>query len=188
MSLAQLKRLVPPPRQPREAGSLAEWPAVEQKLGIALPTDYRDFILTYGTGQFANFYNIYNPFSVSEWINLRACVERVCKAEREFKREWPDTVPYKIFPEQLGLLPWGGDDNGNYYFWLTDGPADSWMVVSNEERGEGFREYGRCMTDFLFEILTGKIDILAGDSLRDEDRVFTPWDVTAKKEGSEGMS
>jgi SUKH superfamily protein len=178
VSLLQLKQLITPPPRPLEAGSLAEWSAVEQKLGLSLPVEYRDFILTYGTGQFANFYLIYNPFSVSEWVNLHACVERVCKMEREFKREWPEMVPYKIFPDGPGLLPWGSDDNGNYYYWLTEGPADSWQVVSNESRGEGFREYGRCMTDFLCGILTGEIEALAGDYPESKDRMFKPIDVT----------
>jgi hypothetical protein len=186
MSLSQLKQLVAPPSRPLETGSLREWPSVEQKLGILLPIDYRDFILTYGTGHFANFYGIYNPFCVSEWMNLQACVERVCKSEREFKRNWPHLVPYNIFPERSGLLPWGADDNGNYYFWLTDGPADSWMVVSNEVRGEDFREYGRSMTDFLYGVLTGKIDALAGSYPQKEDCVFTPWDAIAKTKAPEG--
>jgi len=181
MSLLKLKELVAPPPRPFEAGSLAEWPAVEQKLGLSLPVEYRDFILTYGTGQFANFYLIYNPFSVSEWVNLHTCVERLCNTAREFKRDWPETIPYQIFPDRRGLLPWGGDDNGNYYYWLTEGPPDSWQVVSDEGRGEGFREYGRCMTDFLCEILTGKIQALAGEYPRNKDRVFRPFGVTKKK-------
>jgi len=181
MPLLELKKLVHPPLRPLEAGSLAEWPAVEQKLGLALPTDYRDFILTYGTGQFANFYMAFNPFSVSKWVNLHSSIERVWKAEREFKREWPQMVPYAIFPDCPGLLPWGRDDNGNEYYWFTEGEPDSWQVISNEGRGEGYREYGRCMTDFLCEILTGQIEALAGDYPSEEDRVFQPFDVTKEK-------
>jgi hypothetical protein len=179
MSLLHIKALVPPPSRPCELGDIKNWPAVEEKLSLSLPTDYRDFVLTYGTGLFARFYIIYNPFSTSEWSNLEICVERLCSQEREFKRDWPDRVPFPIYPECPGLLPWGGDENGNYYYWLTDGRPDSWQVVSDEVRGEGFREYGRCMTDFLCDVMTGKIEALAGDYPKDEDRIFEPWKKSA---------
>ena len=177
MSLIKLRELVAPPPQPLEVGDLAEWPTVEQRLGLPLPSDYRDFILTYGTGKFANFYCVYNPFSISEWVNLHSSIERLCKIERELKRDWPNTVPYQIFPDRPGLLPWGCDDNGNYYYWVTEGVPDSWHVVSNEVRGEGYREYGRCMSGFFCDVLTGKIQALAGDYPQKEDRVFEPFDV-----------
>lgn len=178
MSLSNLKELVAPPTQPIEAGSLNQWNTVEERLGLSLPSDYRDFILAYGTGQFARFYLVFNPFSISEWVNLFTCVKRLCNAESEIKRHWPDTVPYRIYPERPGLLPWGCDENGNYYFWLTAGPADTWQVISDEVRGEGFREYGRCMTDFLHDVLSGKTKALAGDFPQDDDRIFEPLDVT----------
>jgi hypothetical protein len=178
--IRKIKELVPPPIRPFELGSLEQWQTVEQKLGLSLPSDYRDFVLTYGTRSFARFYTIYNPFSSSEWANLHICIERLCKIAREFKRDWPETVPYQIYPDRPGLLPWGGDDNGNYYYWVTDGPPDTWQVVSDEVRGEGFREYGRSMTDFLSEVLTGKIQALAGDYPRDEHRIFKPWGTDGK--------
>jgi hypothetical protein len=174
--------LVRPPRKPLEAGNLTGWPAVEQKLGTPLPTDYRDFILTYGTGLFASFYLIYNPFSVCKWLNLHQQVERLCGEERAFKREFPEVVPYRIFPERPGLLPWAGDENGNYYYWLTEGPPDSWMVISQEGRGEGFREYGRCMTDFFCDVFTGKIEALCGEYPETEHLVFEPIDNRGKSE------
>ena len=163
MSIHKLKSLVPPPTRLFEVGNIDQWQAVEQKLGLVLPADYRDFVFTYGTGLFAEFYRVYNPFAVDEWMNLSASIERDCGWVRETKRDSPSRVPYPIFPEPSGLLPWGNDENGNYYYWITSGSPDSWLVVSDELRGEGFREYGRCMTDFLCEVLTGKIEALAGD-------------------------
>jgi hypothetical protein len=177
MSIGKLNALVPPPVRPSEAGSLEQWRVVEQRLGLALPSDYREFIFAYGTGRFAQFYRVYNPFSASEWMSLFPSVDRVCKAAREIKRDWPEDVPYPIYPERPGLLPWANDENGNDYYWLTDGPPDTWQVYSDEVRAEGFRQYGRCMTDFLCEVLTGKIQALAGDYPRDSHRVFETWSV-----------
>jgi hypothetical protein len=175
MSIHKLKSLVPPPTKPFEVGSIDQWRVIEKKLGLVLPADYRDFVFTYGTGLFAELYRVYNPFGVTKWTNFSASIERACGWIRETKQDWPSRVPYPIFPEPSGLLPWGNDENGNNYYWITSGSPDSWLVVSDELRGEGFREYGRRMTDFLCEVLTGKIEALAGDYPRDGHLVFKPF-------------
>src|ERR1043166_334357 len=175
MSVLKLKKLVPPPSRPFELGTIEQWTSVESKLGLSLPCDYRDFVLTYGTGLFAGFYIIYSPFTVIKAANLCAQIETVCQQDRDFKRDFPEAVPYQIYPERPGLLPWGGDENGNYYYWLTDGAPDSWKVISDEVRGDSFQEHGCCMTDFLYDVLTGKIEALAGDYPNDQYLHFESW-------------
>jgi hypothetical protein len=106
---------------------------------------------------------------------LHPSIQRTCAGIEEIKRAWPAHVPYAIYPSVPGLLPWGNDENGNDYYWLTNGSPDVWSVVSDEGRGEGFREYGCTMTEFLVSVLNGKIQALAGDYPTAEDRVFEPW-------------
>jgi SMI1-KNR4 cell-wall len=175
MSIETLKKLVPPPPRPSEVGTIEEWQAVERQLGLVLPSDYRGFVFTYGSGLFAGFYRVYNPFAASKYSALYSSIERVCSGEREFKRDWPERVPYSIYPEQPGILPWGNDENGNNYYWLTDGSPDTWAVLSDEVRGEGFREYGCTMTEFLTNVLEYRCKALAGDYPTDKDRVFKAW-------------
>ncbi len=176
MAIEQLKKIVPPPQRPFEVDSLENWQEIEQKLGLVLPSDYRDFIFAYGSGLFAQFYRVYNPFASSEWTALEASIKRICNAEREIKRGFPDCVPYQIYPEEAGIVPWGNDENGNEYFWLTHGAPDTWLVLSDEMRGEGFREYGCSMTEFLTRVLLGQIEALAGDYPTEENLVFEPFD------------
>ncbi len=123
MAIAELKELVPPPATPFEVGTLAQWREVEAELGTALPRDYRDFVFAYGSGLFAGLYRVYNPFAASEYIALVAQGRRVCGYNRESRRSYPERFPYPYFPEPGGLLPWGNDENGNDYFWLTEGPV-----------------------------------------------------------------
>ena len=175
VSIARLTAMVPPPRRPFEVERVDRWRTVEVKLGLTLPTDYQDFIFAYGSGLFARFYRIYNPFAASELTNLATSIDRVCRALNEIKRDWPEQVPHSIYPDSPGLLPWGNDENGNDYYWLTLGPPNTWHVVSDEVRGEGLRHYECNMTDFLSDILTGKITALAGDYPHDQDRIFKPW-------------
>jgi len=182
VSIELLKKIVQPPNQPTDVGSLEEWKSVEQTLGLTLPSDYRDFIFTYGSGLFAQIYIVYNPFAKPEHVScLPTSVEKVCQWEREFKKEAPGCVPYKLWPEIPGLLPWANDDMGNEYFWFTEGSPDSWKIISNEVRGEGYREYGCRMTEFLCGVLTGNIQALARDYPRDEHKVFKVWETKNAK-------
>src|SRR5438128_2571968 len=131
MAIAELKKLVPPPATPFEVGSLAQWREVEAELGTRLPRDYRDFVFAYGSGLFAGLYRVYNPFGADEYMALVTQGRRVCGYNRESQWSDPKRFPYPYFPEPGGLLPWGNDENGNDYFWLTEGPPTKWVVVQD---------------------------------------------------------
>jgi len=60
MALHELIRVLPPPTHPHDTGSLAEWAAVESRLGIVFPSDYKDYIRAYGSGAVDTFV-ILNP-------------------------------------------------------------------------------------------------------------------------------
>jgi hypothetical protein len=152
--------LVPPPANPNQIGTLDEWRAVERELGLAFPTDYQEFVLTYGTGMFATEYAVFNPFAGTKYLQR---VRYLCEIEADFRRKFPNRVPYAVYPEPGGVFLWGNDQNGNYYGWLTAGPPDRWPVVTNEVRGHGYREHGCSMTDYLAGVLRGQIDPLIGD-------------------------
>jgi hypothetical protein len=49
--LEQLIALVPPPEAPVHAGSMADFVAIEDKLGSRLPIDFKRLITTYGKGE-----------------------------------------------------------------------------------------------------------------------------------------
>jgi hypothetical protein len=174
MSIAHLKRLVRPPALPTDVGSLADWRLCEQRLGVILPSDYRDFIFTYGTGLFARFFRVYSPFANGA-MSLYSSVQDTCKWRRETKRDFPDRVPYPIYPERPGILPWGNDENGHDYYWLTRGKPDDWIVLADEVRGGGFSEHDCSMTEYLAGVLLGPIEPLAGDPFTEEDRTFKPF-------------
>lgn len=48
--------LLEPPKRP--VGAPFDWPAVEQRLGSALPQDYRRYCDAYGHGGFAAFWSL----------------------------------------------------------------------------------------------------------------------------------
>jgi hypothetical protein len=64
MSLHQLIEMVKPPLAPVEPGSSDKWVYIEQRLGTALPGDYRVYIASCGTGSFDDFVIPFTPSSV----------------------------------------------------------------------------------------------------------------------------
>ena len=172
MAIDGITSLIAPPPVPKQVGTVADWQVVERELGIVLPSDYRDFILSYGTGQLANLYSVWNPFRGSEFIEQ---VRLVCRCEQEFQKQFPHRCPYAIHPQRPGFLPWGTDENGNYYGWLTEGPSDKWPVLSNNVRGHGYKLYRLTMTEYFAAVLRGEILPLASDYPCSDDLVFTPW-------------
>jgi hypothetical protein len=172
----ELAALVPPPAKPAETGAGLKWADVEKKLKTPLPADYKSFIEAYGTGKFANFYFVYNPFSEADSYNLRDNVKRLREDYKILRADEPENCPYPIYPSKAGILPWGNDENGNNYFWVTKGTPDEWLVVADNCRGLGFIEYDCSFSDFLGGVLKGEIKPLSsGEYPRPSDRVFTPY-------------
>ena len=169
-SLKKLLKLVPPPAKRVEASG--DWPGVERGIGTKLPTDYRQFIEAYGSGQFGKFYWVYNPFTSADRTNLLVRVKELCARYQKDHEENRRRFPYAAHPVKPGLLPWGHDDNGNFYFWFTEGEPDKWVVLSDESRGRGFARHEVNMSGYLLGVMEGRITPLAGDYPRKNHRVF----------------
>jgi len=154
--LSKLTEIVPPPKKPKGVGTAAQWSKAESELGISLPDDYRQFIETYGSGLFAGFYVIYSPGEKSPYSNL---VKRQKLMQPIYESH--EDRPYAVHPERPGLLVWGADENGNYYYWLTKGTPDKWTVVAEHGREEEFDHHKCSMVKFLLGVQQLKIRALA---------------------------
>lgn len=159
-SLDRLIAIVPPPANPVAPGSPQEWLAVEEELGCRLPEDFKDYTITYGAGQWVNFFGILNPFykwkhpqanqSWREWRQMRLSFLD------EWQTEHPERVaPFRRYPAPEGLLAFGYDDNGGTLCWRTSGPPDGWEIICLDSHLS--REYDRFkvpLTTFLSDLLT----------------------------------
>lgn len=121
------------------------WDALFLELGTRLPDDYIDFVNQYGPGEFGGFVVVSTPLAGSRrW--------RLTSSEQKLANEFPtsfmlmrdinrlkqsisntDVFEYPLYPSTSGLLPWGGDFNGNIYCWETVGAPNSWPVVVIED-------------------------------------------------------
>lgn len=159
MSLAELLKVLPPPSNPHCAVSdPVQWQAVGAKLGTRLPTDYKDFIGTYGTGTIGDFITIFSPFSPFTGINLAWNVRHILEWERELQRNIQGYFPLPLFPESDGLLPFGSTYNGDTLFWQTQGEPDNWTVVTKKVRSEHYEMYSMNLSGFLVQLLVKNPD------------------------------
>lgn len=159
MALSELTKVVPPPAKPKKVPKAPRWDLIEKKLGTKLPSDYRAYCEHYGQGLFGNFAFVYTPFTgddsalVPEALGTAAILRDLKESEGD------QQVPYDIYPDSPGLLLWGGDQNGNRYYWLTKGARNKWPVVVLESRGPRSQQFDMPMTTFLAKALAKAIRV-----------------------------
>lgn len=157
MSIENLSSVLSLPEAPIERGHTDRWPAIEQGMRIRLPQDYKDYVDAYGTGYIAEFIWIFNPFSEKASLNLKEQMHPRLSALQEIKRQLPNDVPYRIWPELGGLLPVGATGNGDCIYWLTAGNPTQWPILVNESRGPDWATFEMPLTEFLTGILRREI-------------------------------
>ena len=81
-----------------------DWTAVEQRLGTALPDDYKQIAEIFGCGAFNEYLQIYVPDAQLISYDLVRTAEQLAKSVRDHNRKTYE--PYSIHPEQGGLLGW----------------------------------------------------------------------------------
>lgn len=174
MTFVSLCKILPTPAAPIEVGRVEEWPEIERVVGTMLPSDYKQYINTFGTGCIGNFLWPFNPFSENKHLNLVEQISVSLEALKVLKEKWGDRqCPYPLYPESGGLLPWGITDNGDILFWFTVGHPDDWPIVINEARAPVYEKYEESMTSLLSKLISGEIvsDIFPDDFL-DRDALF----------------
>lgn len=161
-----------------------EWSRLEQELGIAFPPDYKEFLAQCGPGEIKDYLTIVSPFI--DGPNLQQLLAFETR-RRNFvlegnPEETEGMFPYRIFPEPKGLLPWGRDNNGGTYYWLTSAapPAD-WDVAEFQDNEWG--EYSGTMSEFLQDVFDGTYQSVAMGTPHGPDDpggphspwLFVPW-------------
>lgn len=156
MSIQDIVSIMPPPASPFEVLTQSDWPIVEERLGTALPDDFKEFIEVYGTGAMDKFLWIFNPSSANENMNLIDQAKIQLNVLSEL-RSYGETVPYDLFPAQGGILPFAITDNGDVLFWQTIGKPNDWTVLVNESRSPDWVSYAMPMGEFLLGILSHRL-------------------------------
>lgn len=137
--LEQLADLLPPPAE-EIAGP--PWERSRREVGFDFPSDYRAFVDRYGGGYLEEpdslRFSVYAPSSVPRrpgqpvgfegFVSWHAS-EFASIFEDADELDWGGTV-YPLYPAPGGLLVWGANEQGDVFWWLTEGDdPDAWPVV-----------------------------------------------------------
>jgi hypothetical protein len=157
--MVSLLQFFPPPAHPQETGTPKTWEKLEARLGIALPSDYKALIDAFGTGTFADFITVFNPFAQNESLNLLYALDTLHQANQKTRiisdPIWSALRPFELYPAPQGLLPWGCTANlGEYFFWQIQGPPQSWETIFYLLRSGEYEVWKYPMTEFLYRLFT----------------------------------
>jgi hypothetical protein len=169
----QLLSLVPPPDVPFDAPKHEDWELIESQL-TRLPTDYKRFLETYGTGSFCNFFTIFNPLSRHEPVNLLAQATRIREDYLSLREALPDQFPHEFFPTSGGLLPAGVTAGGCTIVWLTTGDCDDWTVGVLSDSVPRIHDSNLGLVAWLVALLRGEIKSRYFPDIATEPLTFTP--------------
>lgn len=143
--------------RPRADIVYIDWASDEARLNTALPDDYKAFVASYEPNV-DDFLWILHP-STNKNLDLVTQAEEQVAAQRTMRGTQPREVPYPLYPEPGGLLPWGVTDNGDVCFWITNGDPSRWVVAINESRGPEWYEFPASMTEFVFALLAQEVRV-----------------------------
>lgn len=155
--LAELEALIPPTRH-----SLSEhdWTAIEQRLRLRLPADYKRLVEAYGLGSFDRFIWILQPTETNQHLDLfrqrktRLDALRVLQADGEVS-------PFGIEADHEALVPWAITDNGDVCYWVTDESKEpeEWTVAVNEARGPRWETFEGSASAFLLGVISRSLGV-----------------------------
>lgn len=156
--LDELATLVTVPKTP--VGTTGDWESVEQRLGIRLPNDYKQFVRLFGACTIGELISIHVSSPFSRLNCLDAHIEGTGNGYR-LMRKLDCALPFPVFPEPGGLLAWGNTDNGDYLNWLTIGDADNWPIVV--WLSGDFERYEMGIVKFLAEVVSQRLRLFTSD-------------------------
>lgn len=157
MSIHRLIEVLQPPSSAAHCGSLADWGSIVARLGTRLPTDYMEFVGRYGAGVIEDFLRIFTPFHPR--VGLLSAGFEWLGALNQIKRSDPAAVPFPLYYEPSGVLPFGNGDD-LVICWVTNGSPDRWTVASWEPRsGNRWQHFPMGLTEFLAKLLSNQMNV-----------------------------
>lgn len=169
-TVERLAALVPPPgpRRPRD------WVAAEQRLGTALPQDYKELVEAYGGGVFDETIWLLDPACPDEDYNL---LDQATERAEVLANLWEtEPKPAQLQDDpQAQVLPWAYiEGSGAMLYWLRrpEQKPDEWTVMFNEGRGPEWEHHPTQCTLFLLSVLTGETDSVYFDEFPPDEHAF----------------
>lgn len=152
--IKKLESIISPPLHPLdcdETGLIR----VKSILRTELPGDFLEFGRRYGSGTITSSYSweVWSPFRPTYPLIVME-FSRICNIFKEAREI--SGLPFGIFPEVGGLLPFAKSDDGDWVCWITKDDPDQWNVVDLAQYESGSYEIvNKRFAEYFFDVLTG---------------------------------
>lgn len=136
-----------------------DWASVEDRLGTALPADYKEFVAAFGQGLFGydaclSWLGIHVPdadhmsrdlIRHAAWLSAFAALHPGTDRRAEFG----------LFPAPGGLLQWAVTERGHGFYWLTGDPdPNRWPILAHNRDDWRWHRLDGSAVECVFGLLT----------------------------------
>lgn len=156
--LDELTAVIPPPANPVIKLTDADWLRQYGLIGTRLPSDFALVYKTYGLGWFNSrshrwSASLHLHFSGFVW----SAADRLT-ALRLIKERRPKNVPFPLYWEPNGLLPWGYMRGDIDLCWRVRGElVDNWRIVVLRAVSGKYEEFEMSAIQFLARVIAGSV-------------------------------
>lgn len=153
-----------------------DWEDAEERLGMTLPTDYRELVDAGGAGLWFNDLRLYSPGDPVEFRDLMES-NGVFEDLLLFWEDDPELRPADL-SDDARLVAWASTSHGETLFWRVDTDCTPGAYPIYIENGDGteWERFDMSTTDFLLGILRGDVTSrFFSDLFMHTDQVFRPY-------------
>lgn len=130
-----------------------DWTSVSEHLGLQLPAEYTDLVGRGRALEFDEELMIGSPFDENVYCNLIGMHASAAYSLAFLRHEFPEDYDVAIYPEEGGLLCWGGDGSGGQYFYDTS----DWSVALSGRPVDGVIRYPMTLVQYLAALGDGSV-------------------------------
>ena len=125
---------------------------MEERLGTALPADYKQIAEIFGCGAFDGYLSLYVPDAQLISFDFVRNAERLAEFAVDHSTIWE---PYAVYPAPGGLLAWAGTEQARQAYWLAEGPdPNRWPILTTDDARDAWRLFDGTTGEFVFRMLT----------------------------------
>ncbi|MCR9144714.1 MAG: SMI1/KNR4 family protein [bacterium] len=150
MGIDSFVKVLAPPASPVDTEG--NWREIESGMHIQFPDDFKSLITKFGTGGFADFFWIFNPFATG--YDYEREIRSIISAYDTAKSNDPREMPFHGNKNGYGLFPFGRSDNGDTFYWNLEDRRPSSIVIYNG-RHTMHESFELDTTDFIRGLVSG---------------------------------
>ncbi|MEU9421191.1 SMI1/KNR4 family protein [Streptomyces sp. NPDC048272] len=136
-----------------------DWDEISSSYDVRFPTDYRNFLDRYGSGEIEDMLAVFRPTAGTDADPHARRTSRLPTDLLDLPEvdEWSDARQGELY-EPADVMVWGETVEADVLGWITSSETpDEWPVAVYTHGGE-WTVFDCTMTEFLLRLLTGQFE------------------------------